>query len=36
MTLHAIIIGEKAKEPLHYVDTIRAVQGKERDKYTPL
>jgi len=28
MTLHAIIIGEKAKEPLHYVDTIRAIQGK--------
>jgi len=35
MTLHAIIIGEKAKEPLHYVDTIRAVQGKglEGDRY---
>jgi len=28
MTLHAIIIGEKAKELLHYVDTIRAVQGR--------
>jgi len=35
MTLHAIIIGEKAKEPLHYVDTVRAVQGKglEGDRY---
>ncbi len=35
MTLHAIIIGEKAKEPLHYADTIRAVQGKglEGDRY---
>jgi len=35
MTLHAIIIGEKAKEPLHYVDTIRAIQGKglEGDRY---
>ena len=35
MTLHAIIIGEKAKEPLHYVDSIRAVQGKglEGDRY---
>ena len=35
MTLHAIIIGEKAKEPLHYVDTIRAIQGRglEGDRY---
>jgi len=35
MTLHAIIIGEKAKEPLHYVDTVHAVQGKglEGDRY---
>ena len=35
MTLHAIIIGKKAKEPLHYVDTIHAVQGKglEGDRY---
>jgi MOSC domain-containing protein YiiM len=35
MTLHAIIIGEKAKEPLHYVDSVRAVQGKglEGDRY---
>ena len=35
MTLHAIIIGEKAKKPLHYVDSIRAVQGKglEGDRY---
>lgn len=35
MTLHAIIIGEKAKEPLHYVNTVRAVQGKglEGDRY---
>lgn len=35
MTLHAIIIGEKAKEPLHYVDSVHAVQGKglEGDRY---
>jgi len=35
MTLHAIIIGEKAKDPLHYVDSVRAVQGKglEGDRY---
>jgi len=35
MTLHAIIIGEKAKEPLHYLDTVCAVQGKglEGDRY---
>jgi len=35
MTLHAIIIGEKAKEPLQCVDTVRAVQGKglEGDRY---
>ena len=31
MTLHAIIIGEKAKEPLHYVDSVRAVKGKGLD-----
>jgi len=35
MTLHAIIIGEKAKELLHYVDSVRAVQSKglEGDRY---
>jgi MOSC domain-containing protein YiiM len=35
MTLHAIIIGEKAKEPLHYEQSIRAVKGKglEGDRY---
>ena len=35
MTLHAIIIGKKAKEPLHYLNTIRAVQGRglEGDRY---
>lgn len=35
MTLYAIIIGEKAKEPLHYVESIRAVKGKglEGDRY---
>jgi len=35
MTLHAIIIGEKAKEALHYVDTIQAVKAKglEGDRY---
>jgi len=35
MTLHAIIIGEKAKEPLHYVKSVRAVKGKglEGDRY---
>lgn len=35
MTLHAIIIGEKAKEPLHYVEHIHAVKGKglEGDRY---
>jgi len=35
MTLHAIIIGEKAKEPLHYLNSVRAVQGKglEGDRY---
>ena len=35
MTLHAIIIGEKAKESLHYVDTINAVKSKglEGDRY---
>lgn len=35
MTLHAILIGEKAKEPLHYIDSVRAVKGKglEGDRY---
>jgi MOSC domain-containing protein YiiM len=35
MTLHAIIIGKKAKEPLHYVESVHAVQGKglEGDRY---
>ena len=35
MTLHAIIIGEKAKEPLHYVQQVTAVAGKglEGDRY---
>ena len=35
MTLHAIIIGEKAKEPLHYVKSVRATKGKglEGDRY---
>lgn len=35
MTLHSIIIGEKAKEPLHTVDSVRAIQGKglEGDRY---
>ncbi len=35
MTLHAIIIGKKAKEPLQYVDSVRAVHGKglEGDRY---
>ncbi len=35
MTLHAIIIGEKAKEPLHYVTHINAVKekGLEGDRY---
>jgi len=35
MTLHAIIIGEKANEPLHYVESVRAIQGKglEGDRY---
>ena len=35
MTLHAIIIGEKAKEPLHYVGSVHAFQGKglEGDRY---
>lgn len=31
MRLHAIIIGEKAKEALHYVDSIQAVKGKGLD-----
>lgn len=35
MTLHAIIIGETAKELLHYVKSVRAVkgQGLEGDRY---
>ncbi len=35
MTLHAIIIGEKAKDPLQYVKSVRAVKGKglEGDRY---
>lgn len=35
MTLHAILIGEKAKEPLHYVDSVKAVEGRglENDRY---
>ncbi len=35
MTLHAIIIGEKAKEPLRYVESAQAVKGKglEGDRY---
>ncbi len=35
MTLHAIIIGEKAKYPLHYIDNVQAVKGKglEGDRY---
>jgi MOSC domain-containing protein YiiM len=35
MTLHAIIIGEKAKEPLHYIQQANAVEGKglEGDRY---
>ncbi len=35
MSLHAIIIGKKAKEPLHYVESAQAVEGKglEGDRY---
>jgi MOSC domain-containing protein YiiM len=35
MTLHAIIIGEKAKKPLKYMKSVRAVKGKglEGDRY---
>ncbi len=35
MTLHAIIIGGKAKEPLHYIQQVNAVEGKglEGDRY---
>jgi MOSC domain-containing protein YiiM len=35
MTLHAIVIGEKATEPLHYEQSVRAVKGKglEGDRY---
>ena len=35
MLLHAIIIGEKAKEALQYIDSIQAVKGKglEGDRY---
>ena len=36
MTLHAIITGEKAKEPLHYVESVHAIKGKglEGDRYS--
>jgi len=35
MILHAIIIGEKASAPLHYVERVKAVKGKglEGDRY---
>ena len=35
MPLHAILIGEKAREPLQHVESIRAVEGKglEGDRY---
>ncbi len=35
MILHAIIIGQKAKEPLHYVEQVNAIEGKglEGDRY---
>ena len=35
MTLHAIIVGKKAKEPLHTVESVHAVEGKglEGDRY---
>lgn len=35
MTLHAILIGAKAREPLHYVESVRAVEGRglEGDRY---
>jgi len=35
MTLHAIIIGNEAKKPLHYVDSIKAIRmkGLEDDRY---
>ena len=35
MTLHAILIGEKAKDPLHTVESVQAVEGKglEEDRY---
>ena len=35
MNLHAIILGEKAKAPLHYVETVEAIEGKglEGDRY---
>lgn len=35
MTLHAILIGKKASEPLHYVESVRVVKGKglEGDRY---
>ena len=35
MTLHSIIVGEKAKEPLHYIQSVKAVKGKglEGDRY---
>ena len=35
MTLHSIIIGEKAKAPLHTVETVEAIEGRglEGDRY---
>ena len=35
MILHAIVIGEKASAPLHYVERVKAVKGKglEGDRY---
>ncbi|UFH59183.1 MOSC domain-containing protein [Sulfurovum mangrovi] len=35
MRLHAIIIGEKAREPLYYVESVYAAEGKglEGDRY---
>ena len=35
MILHAIILGEKAKAPLHYIETVEAIEGKglKGDRY---
>jgi len=35
MILHAIIVGEKAKAPLHYMETVEAIaeKGLEGDRY---